>query len=269
MNAATRPCAYAEWGRAGDKDVGNWKGTGLGACLGGTPPRREDQRYCSDLEVEVASARTTQMVASQLAALGALALTPAPTPWHRAKRHAHDSVVSLCRDILMKGPRQLPADAVHTEPLVGSLPAEFGLRCDGSLGALTPDLVAFDGAAGETLVVEVTIVPDPALPRYRARKRAKYARLCGSPPARPPAIVALGTGGAVPAGTRAAAAALCGTEPGSAESLAFIRQAVEIARARPDAPAQRDAERRGAGGRRRGVPRGQRRRAAAARAGAG
>lgn len=181
--------------------------------------------------------------------------------WHRAKRRAHDTVVELCRELLVDGPRR--CSAVHVEPIVDELPAAYGLR-SARRPRLTPDLVAFD--EGEALIVEVTIVPDAAVNSYASRKRAKYAPLGKT------AIVALGTGGAVPGSTLEAIDTLLGgsgrgdsaaAEDGSGSgpmaplAASFLERALAAARSRPDAPraAHGAADGRGKRARRRGARR--------------
>ena len=117
---------------------------------------------------------------------------------------------------------------------------------------LTPDLIALDRRTDEILLVEVTICPDAALPRYAGRKAAKYATLCRqagpAAPLRvlPPLVVAVGASGAIPASTEAALATLllAATDEGSERAVdnALLSGVVEAAGAiardrRPDAAA--------------------------------
>lgn len=120
---------------------------------------------------------------------------------HRARLAAHSDLLRLVTDLIAEA-RSLPAGAIFVEAPLAELPAELGL---GAAGAplLSPDAVAADTVAGEVLIAEVTIVPDPALGRYYAKKLKKYAWLpravdekCGFS-VRPPMVVAVGESGGV------------------------------------------------------------------------
>ena len=161
--------------------------------------------------------------------------------WNLAKQEAHDQLISLVRETLLAADaRDVPAAGLHTEAAVRDLPAEYNLRFGATEAALTPDLVAADYASWEVLIIEVTIVPCAALPKYAARKRRKYAGLSsrGESAAQSgfrvlaPLVVAVGTGGTVPACTLEAMRTIGLTED---EARAFSARAVAVATSRPDA----------------------------------
>lgn len=179
--------------------------------------------------------------------------------WHESKSRSHDAVLTLVHDALVTGPRGLTDDCVHSEAVVRNLPARYGLPTESPRGLLTPDLVAADDERGELLLIEVTIVPDAALPRYVGRKTSKYCGLCrhaaahGTMRVGPPLIVALGIGGGVPSSTLWALArilGLCALESGeqaAADDLSedeaamlarWVTAATQIATSRADAPPQ-------------------------------
>ena len=130
--------------------------------------------------------------------------------WHRAREAAHAALLTLTRDCLTFGPRKLLPENVHVESAVQLMPQRYGFESS----LLTPDIIAFDERNAEVLVIEATICPEPALPRYIGRKRHKYHKLCATAtpeaPLRvaPPLVVAIGTSGAVPESTRETLAAL-------------------------------------------------------------
>ena len=168
--------------------------------------------------------------------------------WHYAKAAAHDELISVVRHALLHGPRSINNDEVHTEVAVGELPAEYGLPTSPPRSLLTPDIIAFDHDARELLVIECTIVPDAALPKYCGRKRAKYLSLCNAASRSgilvgPPAIVALGVQGTVPISTRFALARVLGEAEGNgSEALDLLMDAVRAAAARrPDGRSRRSA----------------------------
>ena len=97
--------------------------------------------------------------------------------WHHAKLGTHDRLVRLVANSLIDGPRALPPAEVHSDVPISELPASYGLSSHRN-GQRRPDLVAADWAAGELLLIEVTIVPDAAVGRYVHRKLSKYADLC-------------------------------------------------------------------------------------------
>jgi hypothetical protein len=126
----------------------------------------------------------------------------------RARRAAHSALLRLVTDLIAEA-RNLPANSIFIEAPLAELPAELGL---GAAGAplLSPDAVAADGPAFQILIVEVTIVPDPALGRYYAKKFQKYAWLQRAVDrqrgfsVRPPVVVAVGeSGGMYPASAEA------------------------------------------------------------------
>ena len=161
--------------------------------------------------------------------------------WDRARGASHAALVRLVSAHLSSGPRALPPAAIHVEEAVGQLPAAYGFASSGPGALLTPDIIAFDERASELLVIEATICPDAALPRYIGRKRSKYRLLCAqaTPAAQlrvlPPLVVAVGTGGAVPPSTAVDLARALMLDEGALRPV--IAEARSIAGSRPDAPA--------------------------------
>ena len=176
-------------------------------------------------------------------AASSFATRPPTKNWHAAKAAAHDSLIVLVQNSLRDGPRQLPAEDVYVERAVHTLPRESGLpSAPSGLGLLTPDLVAIDAKSAELLIIEVTICPDGALGKYASRKAQKYRALCrlaaqeSSLRVAPPLIVAVGTSGHLPDGTRAAIAALLSESADEGQLQHVLDEASAIARTRPDAP---------------------------------
>ena len=120
---------------------------------------------------------------------------------NHAKAASHASLVELVRSRLVNV-RTLPPEAVHVEAEMRRLPAHYGLPSSPPHGLLSPDIVALDEREDELLVIECTICPDQALSRYVHRKTNKYRYACKQAGAAPPLVVAIGTGGRVPASTR-------------------------------------------------------------------
>ena len=188
-----------------------------------------------------------------------LASTALSSNWHLSKSTTHDSLVQLCQQTLIHGPRKLEPECVHKEAVVRTLPRAYGLPTLLPDGLLTPDLVAFDRQRDELLVIEVTVCPDAALPRYVGRKMSKYRRLC-SVASRSrsdlhvglPAVVALGVSGTVPSSTSAAFERILGLRlgeravdaeaDGALDSL--MATARSLAMARADGAAARPGARR-------------------------
>ena len=151
--------------------------------------------------------------------------------WHHARAAAHDNLLVHLRDCLITGPRSISVENVHLESAVRTMPLRYGFETKGPNANLTPDIIAFDDQSCEILVIEATICPDAALPRYLGRKRAKYRHLCARAkpelPLRvvPPLVVAVGTSGALPEGSRTALAEVLGLEleNGSGEGFVHAR----------------------------------------------
>jgi hypothetical protein len=156
----------------------------------------------------------------------------------RARRGSHSDLLSLVTDLIAET-RRLPAGSIFIEAPLAELPAELGLGATGA-PLLSPDAVAADAAAREVLIAEVTIVPDPALGRYYAKKLKKYAWIPrvmdgGSGySVLPPVVVAVGESGAV---YPLSSEALRQTLPSMTnERLArFEAEAARVARNRPGA----------------------------------
>ena len=163
---------------------------------------------------------------------------------HHAKQETHDAIAQLLIACLVNGPRAIEPERVHFDVALSDLPLTYGFgdrpRCN---LRRTPDIVAHDAAKNELLVIEVTVVPDGALPKYCERKQLKYADLACTPAdaARPrvppPVVVAIGIGGTVPDSTRHALSVALLLSDKDSERLAA--EAAVIATARPDAPAAR------------------------------
>ena len=178
--------------------------------------------------------------------------------WHRARGTVHAALLDLIGQQLVCGPRALLPGDVHVELAASQLPRECGFA---TTARLSPDIVAIDRRSSEILVIEATICPDAALPRYIGRKAKKYRQLCqqATPMAPlhvvPPLVVAVGTSGLVPESTAAALAQLLvaddeTTHPSSSRSVepllsAVLASASAIARSRPDAPEESSPWRRG------------------------
>lgn len=171
--------------------------------------------------------------------------------WHVSKRDTHDALVQLCQHTLLHGPRALAPECVHVETAVSTLPARYGLPTSAPRGLLTPDLIAADDDRLELLIIECTVVPDAALPRYIGRKAQKYRGLCSRSAKKlssdlcidSPLIVALGVGGGVPTATQHALARILGLGSNCACDDVALRElmtaASEIAMSRADAPVVR------------------------------
>ena len=150
--------------------------------------------------------------------------------WDRAREAAHANLLALVQKALIYGPRQLEPENVHVELAALLLPRRFGFEAS----LLTPDIIALDEQNAEVLVIEGTICPEPALPRYIGRKRTKYHQLCAratpETPLRvlPPLVVAIGTSGAVPNSTREALAAvlMLDVDAGAAEDGGAVENGI-------------------------------------------
>ena len=187
-----------------------------------------------------------------------LALIVQPTPnWHHARESAHASLLHVVSEQLRTS-RDVAADDLFIEAAVGALPLECGFPSQWR--RLTPDIVAIDRKSCEILVIEATICPDAALPRYVGRKKNKYKALCQqatpTSPLRvlPPFVVAVGTSGLIAESTKADLALALNAD----EALPSVLSAVsEIAAVRPE---RLSRERLGAGLTRERLTRRQRRR---------
>lgn len=162
--------------------------------------------------------------------------------WNRAKQASHDGLIELTKRAVLESLGGKEGSCiVHTEMPIIALPAEYGLPREPPEALLTPDLVVFDRHGRRLLLIEVTIVPCAALPKYEARKARKYFGLhTRARPSEldvlPPLVIAVGTGGTIPRSSVEAARVIGLSEK---ERSTFFEEAAAIAQARPDARRQK------------------------------